>query len=193
MAGFSLVEVLVSVVVLSFGLLGMVGMQLAAMQSSREARLQSLAASLASELAEMAAANNEVNNKPTKADNPYIFSFAESAPKTPTTDCFKTTCVSAKDMATWQVAEWSARVSDPVRGLPEARVEACFDAAAYDASGIPRWACTPGNGPLVVKIGWTRRSTRSTSADKDNAFQLAAGDDAAPPYVVMPIASGAGS
>ncbi len=39
--GFSLMEVLVSIVVLSFGLLGMVGMQAAALQSNREARLQS--------------------------------------------------------------------------------------------------------------------------------------------------------
>ena len=42
--GFSLVEVLVAIVVLSFGLLGMVGMQAFSLQSNREARLQGQAA-----------------------------------------------------------------------------------------------------------------------------------------------------
>ena len=42
--GFSLVEVLVAIVVLSFGLLGMVGMQAFALQSNQEARLQGQAA-----------------------------------------------------------------------------------------------------------------------------------------------------
>ena len=44
--GFSLVEVLVAIVILSFGMLGMVGMQAFALQSNRDARLQSQAASL---------------------------------------------------------------------------------------------------------------------------------------------------
>ena len=42
-AGFTLVEVLVSIVVLSFGLLGMVGLQAGSLQANRDARLQSTA------------------------------------------------------------------------------------------------------------------------------------------------------
>lgn len=80
--GFSLVEVLVSIVVLSFGLLGMVGMQAAALQSNREARLQSSAVVLVRELAETIRGNKVEGIKPT-ASNPYIGSF--SSPMTATT------------------------------------------------------------------------------------------------------------
>lgn len=45
--GFTLVEVLVAIMVLSFGMLGLVGMQAFALQSNREARLQAQAAMLA--------------------------------------------------------------------------------------------------------------------------------------------------
>src|SRR5664280_1123481 len=73
-SGFSLVEVLVSIVVLSFGLLGMVGMQAAALQSNREARIQSTAVSLARELAELIRGNKAVGILTTS--NPYVGSFS---------------------------------------------------------------------------------------------------------------------
>lgn len=62
--GFSLVEVLVAIVVLSFGLLGMVGMQAFALQANREARLQGQAAVLARELAEMMRGNKVLGSNP---------------------------------------------------------------------------------------------------------------------------------
>src|ERR1035437_6960909 len=69
-SGFSLIEVLVSIVVLSFGLLGMVGMQAAALQSNREARLQSAGVVLTRELADMIRGNKIEGVKPT-GSNPY--------------------------------------------------------------------------------------------------------------------------
>ena len=56
-AGFSMVEVLVSIVVLSFGMLGMVGLQASALKFGRDSRQQSTAVGLARELAEMMSAN----------------------------------------------------------------------------------------------------------------------------------------
>ena len=56
-AGFTLLEVLVAIVVLSFGVLGMVGLQTAALNAHREARLQSVGVRLASELAELMRGN----------------------------------------------------------------------------------------------------------------------------------------
>lgn len=70
--GFTLVEVLVSIVVLSFGMLGIVGVQAFALQSNREARLQSQAVNLARELAEMMRGNNQIGIKSAAADNPYL-------------------------------------------------------------------------------------------------------------------------
>ena len=51
--GFSLLEVLVAIFVLSFGMLGMVGMQSFSLQANRQARLASTAAGLAREMAEI--------------------------------------------------------------------------------------------------------------------------------------------
>ena len=70
--GFTLVEVLVSIVVLSFGMLGIVGVQAFALQSNREARLQSQAVNLARELAEMMRGNNQIGIQSAAADNPYL-------------------------------------------------------------------------------------------------------------------------
>lgn len=50
--GFSLAEVLVTIVVLSIGMLGSAGMQTAALQANSQTRYQVVAAALASELAE---------------------------------------------------------------------------------------------------------------------------------------------
>lgn len=69
-AGFSLIEVLVAIVLLSFGLLGMVGLQAAALQNNREARLQSAAVDLARELAEMMRGNKDV--AALTSANPYL-------------------------------------------------------------------------------------------------------------------------
>ena len=74
--GFTLIEVLVAIIVFSFGLLGMVGMQAFALQSNREARLQSEATSLARELAEMMRGNRQIAVKPTAAAKPYLGTFA---------------------------------------------------------------------------------------------------------------------
>ena len=48
-----MVEVLVAIVILSFGLLGVVGLQAAAIKNTRDARQQSVAVVLARELADM--------------------------------------------------------------------------------------------------------------------------------------------
>ena len=83
--GFSLVEVLVSIVVLSFGMLAMVGLQASALQSNREARMQSTATSLARELAEKMRGNHDVAILTVAANNPYLGDFSHPmAATTPT-------------------------------------------------------------------------------------------------------------
>jgi type IV pilus assembly protein PilV len=73
LSGFSMVEVLVSIIVLSVGLLGMVGMQSASLQANREARLQSSAVVLARELADMVRGNRFIGVLP--SSDPYLGTF----------------------------------------------------------------------------------------------------------------------
>lgn len=69
--GFSLVEVLVTIVVLSIGMLGSAGMQTAALQANTQTRHQVVAAALASELAEAMRGNHKVALNANPAYNPY--------------------------------------------------------------------------------------------------------------------------
>lgn len=71
-SGFTLVEVLVAIVILAFGMLGTVGMQAFAIQANRDARLQAQAVVFARELAEMMRGNKEIAVKTTAAANPYL-------------------------------------------------------------------------------------------------------------------------
>ena len=185
-SGFSLIEVLISIVILSFGLLGLVGLQAAALQGNRDARLQSTAVLLARELAEMMRSNKDVA---LTATNPYLGDFntdpmvAASPSYCLNVGSLPTACSSNTAIANAQMTEWLARVNSE---LPGARVAVCVDKAPYDTAGKPRWACdNTGTGPIaVIKIGWTRSSTKR-SADLADAFERAT-----VPSLVLPITAG---
>jgi type IV pilus assembly protein PilV len=191
-AGFSLIEVLVAIVVLSFGLLGMVGLQAASLQANRDARLQSTAILLARDLAEAMRGNKLV----AVTTNAYLGNFQSvgAAPLVPTVASYcmtigqnctgGTPLAAATALANAQMTEWLARVSAE---LPGARVQICKDASPYAADGLPQWACT-GAGTTdttVIKIGWTRASFR-----RDAATTTAAFDRADRPSVMLPVTPG---
>ena len=180
-----MVEVLISIIILSFGLLGMVGLQAAALQANREARLQSSASVLARELAEMMRGNKDIGLLSTA--NPYLGDF--TSPLTPTTASYclnvdsSTACPSNTAIADAQMTEWLSRVASELAGV---RVMVCIDSAPFDSNGIPQWACTAsGTGATaVIKMGWTRGSTNRSSSG-DSAL-----DRATTPAIVLPITPG---
>ena len=180
-SGFSLIEVLVSIVVLSFGLLGMVGMQAAALQANREARLQSSAVVLARELAEMVRGNKDSVAR-------YLGDFTSSLTPTTASSCLNvasvTACASKDAVANAQMTEWLGRVGAE---LPGAKVRICADTAPFDTTtGLPVWACTGTgtDGVVVVKIGWTKGST-NRSLTGNSAL-----DKATIPSIVLPVTAG---
>ncbi len=183
-SGFSLVEVLVSIVVLSFGLLGMVGMQAATLQANREARVQSTAVFLGRELAELIRGNKAVG---ILTASPYVGSFSTPMAATTASYCLSvatgtTACTNATDIANAQMTEWLARVDAQ---LPGARVNICFDSAPFDSNGLPQWPCTTGTGGVImIKIGWTRGSTNRSNSG------AAALERAAIPSMVFPVIAG---
>lgn len=189
--GFSLVEVLVAIVVLSFGLLGMVGLQAFALQANREARLQGQAAVLARELAEMMRGNKVVGSNPSSTANFYLGSFAVGSLAMGTNASYcsgvnsANPCATPADVAKAEMTDWLHRLNAE---LPGARVTICFDGAPYDSSGMPQWACTATGADeiAVIKIGWTRSSTdrRETGA---GAVESAASN---PPHLIVPVTSG---
>jgi len=187
--GFSLIEVLVSIVVMTFGLLGMVGMQAAALKANREARIQSSAISLAKELADMIRGNKAVGVVTTS--NPYLGDFnsvplAAASPNYCLSVRSSTTCADGTAVANSQMTEWLARVDAE---LPGARVMTCRDNSPYDSDGMPDWTCTSGADEVVViKIGWTRSST-DKSRTGGTAFENV-GDTGSRPSIVLPVTAG---
>lgn len=175
----------------------MVGMQAFALQSNREARLQSVGYGLAQELAEMMRGNKDValGNMVPPVASPYNVDLSSPlAPATPayclTSGC--TTGTGAVDpvaLARAQMTEWLARVDQE---LPGARVRVCADAAPYDSAGLPRWACAAATGTapaqLFVKIGWNTAST-NRAAPAASAI-VRASDAAGRPALVFPVIAG---
>ena len=192
-AGFSLIEVLISIIILSFGLLGMVGLQAASLQATRDARLQSVATTLARELAEMMRGNKAIALL--AVNNPYTGQFPKTSgnPWEPATPSFclnvdssvtpALVCNNTTDVANSEMTEWLARVNSE---LPGARVEICMDPNPFTAgTGLPQWStCAAATGLVMVKIGWTRNST-----DRSAVGDLAI-DRATRPSVVFPVTAG---
>jgi type IV pilus assembly protein PilV len=197
-AGFSLIEVLVSIIVLSFGLLGVVGLQAAALKANREAMYQSAATRLGRDMGEMMRGNRAI--AALTSGNPYVISFNRNSystssdavtaleAATPITankncwinDCYSTSDDAARtDIGKWQARDWLFRV---YAELPDARVAICFDETPFDASGLPQWTCTNAGAVMVIKVGWTRASVNSQPASESNAF-----DRANKPGIIFPV------
>lgn len=182
-------EVLVAIVVLSFGVLGLVGLQALSLQSTREARLQSAAVRLAGEAAELMRINKNVAIKTTAAENPYLLSnFNGTLPST-TVDCFAAPCTSALDLAQWDMREWLTRVQAE---LPGARVVICFDSLPFEAgNGLPQWTCNNSTGVIAIKIGWTRGTTQRGATDAAGRAMLdKATSVGSRPAVIFPLVPG---
>lgn len=180
--GFTLLEVLVAIVVLSFGVLGVVGLQAMALQANKEARYQSTAVALARELGDMMRSTKNIARDVNAAQNPYLVDYSAPAalPAAPN-DCFAAACPTQLSVAQFNMREWLARLSAVVPGV---RVVVCFDDNPYSADGRPRWACDGGaTRTSVVKIGWARQATDTNANDLDRVT----GGGAGVPAVVLPL------
>jgi len=182
--GFTLLEVLVAIVVLSFGVLGVVGLQAMALQANKEARYQSTAVALARELGDMMRSTKNIATLTSAAQNPYLIDFQNANFPGAPNNCFAAVCPSPLTVAQFNMQEWLARVNTAVPGV---RVVVCFDDTPYGADGRPRWACDGGaTGTSVVKIGWARQSSDSNAADADRVTNGGNGL----PSVVLPLIPG---
>ena len=181
--GFTLLEVLVAVLVLSFGVLGVVGLQAASLQANKDARNQSAAVRLGRELGDMMRGNKDVAIETSAANNPYLLENFTGTVAASSLNCVTAACTSAKDVATFEMHDWLTRLA---ADLPGVRAVVCFDAAPYDAAGLPRWECTDNGGTAVVKLGWTRGATKRDAT----ASEPLALDRASRPSILMPLIAG---
>jgi type IV pilus assembly protein PilV len=116
-AGFTLLEVLVAIVVLSFGLVCVVGLQAIALQANKEARNQSSALRLARELGDMMRGNKDIALLAAGASNPYLVpNFTGGAAAAPE-NCATAACSSTTTIAQFEMSDWLSRVDMELPGV----------------------------------------------------------------------------
>lgn len=153
--GFSMLEVLIAVVILSFGLLGVAGLQLVSLASNHSAHLRSTANTLAYDMADRMRANvaaasagnyNGINGADNQCQSTH-FNDTHAAPAN---------CTAAQ-LAADDIYDWGQAIAGL---LPNGTGLVCLDStpntAACDGNGVSysvrvSWDDKPKNAALVSK------------------------------------------
>lgn len=150
-------EVLISVLVLTLGIIGAAGMQLAATRTSQQTLYHGIGLQFASEIADRIRVN-DTEMRQSDSDNQFLSvdydSSKESDPEPPSVLCYTTACDS-RQLADFDIYEWKKRI----RGaLPAGRLLICRDSQPWDiGKGGFTWDCSPSSSDsasLVIKLGW---------------------------------------
>ena len=178
-AGFTLVEVMIAVLVLALGIVGGVSMQLAALRARHQSTLLAQASWLAVGMAERIRANPEQMRLPDSANLYLTLDYdvlAEPNPPAPSVQCYGGDCDNAQ-LAAFDLYEMKALMRE---NLPSGRAVVCRDAGLW-SGGKLRWACSGGAGaPVVIKVGWRGKNPDGTPR-KDEAGEYV-------PGVALPLA-----
>lgn len=154
--GFSLIEVLVTLVLLGLGLLGAQQLHAMSMRENRAIQQQATADRLAADLAERMRGNSAMA---IALDSPYWMDTTVNAPPPlPSPDCVSQPCLLPQQAAARDAAEWQHLVAQQ---LPGARVQVCPAVPLATSRDKPDWSCTPTSGSPVrlvtIKLGWRTR------------------------------------
>jgi type IV pilus assembly protein PilV len=183
--GVTLIEVLVSMAVLSIGLLGAAGLMINSMRNIAEQGNNAVAMNYAREIGERLMSNSPQSLLQTA--NPYIFDSRSGTWPPLSVNCKTNMCTEAQ-RAAWDVGEIVDRirnlstvgtlVTSGSGGLSNVAVRICFDSLTAGGGGAYDWNCAPNqNRVLVVKIGWDAREPTGEVIANTNARAV---------YVVSP-------
>jgi len=161
-SGFTLIEVLVSVIVLSIGLVGVAGLQAVSLKNNQSAFMRSQASALAYDLADRMRAN-------VPGANAAMYDPDDAAA---TANCKTATGCTTQEMAQNDLFEWDAAIATY---LPDGQGFVCIDSTPHDGTDSTDPQCD-GTGTLfAIKIWWDddRDGTIDTTADRSNPERLA--------------------
>jgi type IV pilus assembly protein PilV len=168
-AGFTLLEVLVAVLVLSFGLLGIAGLLLSTMQNNTIAAQRTTATFLAQDISDRIRQNINAT-KPFEKDNKtpkpvfYLNSIGTNFNcygATPTGQCSDYGKVAERDLYVW-----NALIKN---SLPGGEGVVCRDLTPDDGSRFSDARCDNAiTSPWVIKIFWTVRAEDQVGAGTPN-------------------------
>jgi type IV pilus assembly protein PilV len=165
--GFSLVEVLISILIVSIGILGSSAMELIALRTTQESGFQTVAFQLAAEISNQIRMSKAAGSQATRIVNAYLSVDyqAEVGPVSTSTQCLSinSNCQPI-ELANFNISQWEQRIQAT---LPMGRLVICRDADPWDAGrGQFKWACggTPsGRDNVAIKIGWQSKASNGAS------------------------------
>ena len=152
-AGFTLIEVLVALIVLVLGVLGAAAMTLNAIRDSKQSGLRSQASALAYEIGDLMRANRNPSQETV---------FTGAPPTGAISSCWTTGCIPS-DMAKNDYFRWRQKLQGTTgvaAVLPNGDAVICRDAtmlASYPACD------NLATSPLVVKLKWDEKNNNARS------------------------------
>lgn len=154
--GFSLIEVMVAVLIVSLGLLGIAGTLLTATRSASSSYLRQSAVQYAYDIVDRMRANAATA---VTAGGPYTATAI--APTTaPATNCTTTNCTDAQ-MAAWDVWEWQNLLKTNLpNGLGSVTITTGADSTVTITVQV-QWNDSPGETAFNVAAGSTTPATYS--------------------------------
>ena len=165
-SGLSLIEVLISLVVIGIGLLGVAGLQTTAVQSNYLAYQYSMAARLAENLAEAMR-----SNRSGLLGNAYALELG-SPPDAPPIDCSNASCA-PEQLGLWQLADWYSMLATPEEGF-ETTQASLTDALPMAQASVTCADPCDDRSLRVITVLWnaTRRDIEGTGCDPQDADDL---------------------
>lgn len=144
-SGFTLLEVLVAVAVLSIGLLGMAGLQVSGLRFNHSAYMRTQATLLAYELADRMRANPNRTGANANNYNTTNLALATVAACRTAAGCTRA------QIAQNDIAEWQQTLA---RLLPGGQGVVCLDAVPIEAASTPAAPSCNGGNTYAIKIWW---------------------------------------
>jgi len=148
-SGFSLIEVLVAVVVLSIGLVGLAGLQAKSLVNGVSASYRTQATMLAKDLSEKMRVNGYAIT---------IGDYFDSPTAAETAACETATGCSSEAMAQHDYFNWLAAVTER---LPSGDGIVCLDSTPNDGTTALK-ACDGAGDHYVIKVWWDDGRTGNT-------------------------------
>jgi len=158
--GFTLIEVLVSALILSIGLVGVAGLQAVSLRNNQGAYLRSQASALAYDLADRMRTN-------VAGADAGFYAPAQAAVHG---SCSTPVGCTPQQSAQNDLAEWNAALA---ANLPMGTGFVCIDSTPHDGSGVANPQCDGNGTRFSVKIWWDDDRDGAISVTAANTERLA--------------------
>ena len=158
-SGFTLIEVLVSALILAIGLVGVAGLQAMSLKNNQSAYMRSQATALAYDLADRMRSNVAAANAGSYAP----------ASATVRANCTSTTGCSAQHQAENDLSEWNTALAG---NLPMGTGFVCIDSTPNDGSSAASPSCDGAGTQFAVKVWWDDNRDGAVTVAADNIERM---------------------